>query len=53
MALIKGAFRLPSKEAMMGEWQALADALRDEGRPLSHLHHLGDKEVMSATTKLD
>ncbi|XP_073950542.1 senecionine N-oxygenase-like [Choristoneura fumiferana] len=44
VALIKGAFTLPSKEVMMAEWRAHAESLREEGRPLSHLHHLGDKE---------
>ncbi|XP_073950549.1 senecionine N-oxygenase-like [Choristoneura fumiferana] len=43
-AFIKGDFTLPSKQTMMVEWKGHADALRDEGRPQSHIHLLDDKE---------
>lgn len=30
---------------MMGEWQAHADTLRDEGRPQTDIHLLDEQEV--------
>ncbi|CAH2045541.1 unnamed protein product, partial [Iphiclides podalirius] len=43
-ALVKGNFTLPSKEAMMAEWQKQADIIRSKGRPISDIHFLAEKE---------
>jgi hypothetical protein len=44
-ALIKGNFTLPTQTEMMKAWQRHADLLRSNGRPLSHIHLLAEKEV--------
>ncbi|XP_059053198.1 senecionine N-oxygenase-like isoform X2 [Achroia grisella] len=44
VALIKGNFTLPSKENMMLDWQHRWNVLRSLGKPLSHIHFLGEKE---------
>ncbi|XP_013178987.1 PREDICTED: senecionine N-oxygenase-like [Papilio xuthus] len=43
-ALLKGDFKLPSKEEMMNVWQKEVDNINCNGRPMSDLHLLGDKE---------
>ncbi|XP_013135624.1 PREDICTED: senecionine N-oxygenase-like isoform X2 [Papilio polytes] len=43
-ALIKGDFSLPSKEEMLNVWQKEVDVIHSNGRPMSDLHLLGDKE---------
>ncbi|XP_052756556.1 senecionine N-oxygenase-like isoform X2 [Galleria mellonella] len=43
-ALIKGNFTLPSHEDMTLDWQQRLNALLSQGKPLSHIHFLGEKE---------
>ncbi|KAL0869189.1 hypothetical protein ABMA27_007471 [Loxostege sticticalis] len=43
-ALIKGDFTLPSQDVMMREWQKKYDEIRSAGRPITHIHELGDEE---------
>lgn len=43
-AVIKGNFKLPSKEQMLEEWESRVNIIKSKGRPLSDIHLLAEKE---------